>query len=36
MIALMNNIIATAKERIVVAKQVKADLGVVKIKFPWR
>lgn len=35
MIALRDNIIATAKERIVVAKQVKEELGVVKIKYPW-
>ena len=35
MIALRDNIIATARERIVVAKQVKEDFGVVKIKFPW-
>lgn len=34
-IALRNNIIAASKERIAVAKQVKEDLGVVKIKFPW-
>lgn len=35
MIALRNNIVAASKERIAVAKQVKEDLGVVKIKFPW-
>jgi hypothetical protein len=35
MIALRNNIIAASKERIAVAKQVKEDLRVVKIKFPW-
>lgn len=35
MIALRNNIIAAAKERIEVARQVKKNLGVVKINFPW-
>ncbi len=35
MIALKRNIIEAAKERIAVAKQVKEDLGVVKITFPW-
>lgn len=35
MITLKCNIIEAAKERIAVAKQVKEDLGVVKIKFPW-
>lgn len=35
MIALRKNIIAVSKERIEVARQVKKDLRVVKIKFPW-
>lgn len=35
MIVLRNNIIAVSKERIEVARQVKKDLGVVKINFPW-
>lgn len=35
MIALKYNIISAAKERIAVAQQVKRELGIVKIKFPW-
>ena len=35
MIVLRENIIEAAKERIEVATKVLADLGVVKIKFPW-
>lgn len=35
MIALKYIIIAAAKERIAVAQQVKRELGIVKIKFPW-
>ena len=35
LIALRKIIIEVSKERIVVARQVKKDLGVVKIKFPW-
>lgn len=35
MIVLRENIIGAAKERIEVATRVLADLGIVKIKFPW-